>query len=48
LTDIHSEVHSWLWGMEGTCYPSRPMCENQSENKLVKRLLFFCLSELPS
>jgi hypothetical protein len=46
--DIHSEVHSWLWAMEGTCCLSRPMCGNQLEKKLAKQLLFVCLSELPS
>src|SRR5262249_61308066 len=45
---IRSEVHSWLWAMEGTCCLSRPMYENQSEKKLAKQLLFVCLSELPS
>ena len=45
---IRSEVHSWLWAMEGTCCLSRPMCENQLEKKLAKQLLFVCLSELPS
>jgi len=45
--DIHSEVHSWLWAMEGTCCLSRPMCGNQLEKKLAKQLLFVCLSELP-
>ena len=43
-----SEVHSWLWAMEGTCCLLRPMCENQLEKKLAKQLLFVCLSELPS
>ena len=46
--DIHSEVHSWLWAMEGTCCLLRPMCGNQLEKKLAKQLLFVCLSELPS
>src|SRR6516162_5427138 len=45
---IRSEVHSWLWAMEGTCCLSRPMCENQLEKKLAKQLLFVCLRELPS
>src|SRR5262249_52715835 len=45
---IRSEVHSWLWAMEGTCCLSRPMCENQLEKKLAKQLLLVCLSELPS
>src|SRR5262249_34439382 len=48
MMDIHSEVHSWLWAMEGTCCLSRPMCGNQLEKKLAKQLLFVCLSELPS
>src|SRR5262245_24775894 len=43
-----SEVHSWLWAMEGTCCLSRPMCENQLEKKLAKQLRSVCLSELPS
>jgi len=46
--DIHSEVHSWLWAMEGTYCLSRPMCGNQLEKKLAKQLLFVCLSELAS
>ena len=46
--DIHSEVHSWLRAMEGTCCLSRPMCENQLEKRLAKQLLFVCLSELAS
>src|SRR5215467_3070500 len=45
---VRSEVHSWLWAMEGTCCLSRPMCEKQLEKRLAKQLLFVCLSELPS
>ena len=48
MTDIRSEVHSWLWAMGGTCCLSKPICENQLEKKSGKQLLFVCLSDLPS